>query len=132
MRRCATLGFIGFGNCASPYFELLHMVLEDAVGNWYYSGPIIRRGARTRLDVREVGRGTGLGPQAKKENIYTTQRIKLLHVSLQFSFEISGVGLHRREALHFIEERLAKQSLEVAHETETILHPHWGECVLSE
>src|SRR6266850_2660900 len=132
MRRRPTLGFVRFRDSAPTYFKLFDMVLEDAGGNGYYSRPIISRGARTRLDVCEVGRRTGLGPQAEKENVYTAQRIKFLQVSFQFSFEISGVGLYRREALHLLEERLAKQSLEVSHKAETIIHPHWRECVLSE
>src|SRR5688572_47870 len=130
MRRRTTLGFVCFGNSAPSYLELTDVVLKDARGNRYHSRPIIRCGAGTRLDISKVGRRTGLRTQAKKENVYASERIKLLEVKLQASFQISRVGLHRRKTLHLFEERVPKQPLKVSHEAKTVIHLHWRQGIL--
>src|ERR1700674_2592644 len=131
MSRRTTLRLIRFGNGASPYFELTNVVLKDAGRNRYHTGPIVRCGAGTRLNVSQVGRCVGLRPQAKKENVYATEGIELLEVKLQCSFQIGGVGLHRREALHLSEECLAKESFKVPNKAETVIHSHGREGILS-
>ena len=86
--------------------------------------------ARLRLDVSEMRSRLSFRPVTQKEDVYPAQRLKLQKIERKRAFQIISVGLHRREALDLFEEGFSEQTLEVAHETEAVLHAHRRERVL--
>jgi hypothetical protein len=72
-----------------------------------------------------------LGSKTEKKQVNATEGFQLLYVPSQLGFEVIGVRLHRGKALHLAEKVRSEQSLKIANETETIVHSHWRQRVLS-
>src|SRR4029453_4214852 len=112
--------------------ELVNVVFKNAGRDWYYSRQVFSTCTRSRFDVGEVRRGSSPPTKAKKKNIDAPQRFEFFNIGFQLAFKIVCVSLHRRKTLDLLEKAATKQPFEIANETQTVIHSHRRQSVLSE
>src|SRR3954451_7935615 len=99
-------------------------MFEYARRDWDDAREVAGLRAGVGLDVCEVRGRAGFGAEPQEEDVYAAERVESFEVTFEPAFEVVRVRAHRREALNLCEEGVAEQTLEVAHEAQTVLHTH--------
>jgi hypothetical protein len=108
------------------------VVLEDRRRDRDEAGHVVGGRPRSRLDVRQVRGGAGLGPVSQKEDVEAAELGEARHVAVDLRLQIAGVGAEGREALHLPEEVETQQPLEITHEAEAVVGAQRRQRVLGE
>src|SRR4051812_25620044 len=106
------------------------MMFENARADSYGASVIRQVRMAPGLYVTEMRGSVGLRPQPQVKKIDASEFGDALHVACQFTDDIADLGLHRREALHSLEEFLSKQPFKIANKAEPVVHPHRSESIL--